>query len=84
LHAEILIQFSVSGKIAAVPDLDLTDIGLYRDGFPHDVFTELRRKDPVRWQAFPEGFADGPPTYRARSHDNPVLTAVNALPARLS
>jgi cytochrome P450 len=57
LHAEILIHFSVSGKITGVPDLDLTDIGLYRYGFPHDVFTKLRRHDPVHWQPFPAGFA---------------------------
>jgi cytochrome P450 len=36
--------------------VDLTDAGLYQDGFPHDVFVTLRRDDPVHWQAFPEGF----------------------------
>ena len=36
-------------------DLDLTDAALYQDGFPHAVFTALRRDAPVAWQAFPEG-----------------------------
>jgi cytochrome P450 len=35
------------------PVLDLLDANLYRDGFPHDLFTALRRKTPVAWQAFP-------------------------------
>jgi cytochrome P450 len=35
-------------------DLDLTDIELYRDGFPHDVFSALRCEQPVRWQPIPE------------------------------
>ncbi len=36
-------------------DVDLTDIGLYRNGFPHDVFTALRREQPVRWQPIDPG-----------------------------
>jgi cholest-4-en-3-one 26-monooxygenase len=36
--------------------VDLTDAELYRHGFPHDVFVDLRRDDPVHWQTFPEGF----------------------------
>ena len=28
-------------------DIDLTDSGLYRNGFPHDVFTTLRERAPV-------------------------------------
>jgi cytochrome P450 len=35
---------------------DLTDVDLHRDGFPHALFTELRREEPVRWQPFPAGF----------------------------
>ena len=34
--------------------LDLTDGALYRDGFPHKVFTALRRHEPVFWQPVPE------------------------------
>jgi len=36
-------------------DVDLTDAALYRNGFPHVVFTALRHHAPVKWQAFPEG-----------------------------
>ena len=37
-------------------DIDLTDATLFRQGFPHDVFTTLRRESPVLWQEFPAGF----------------------------
>jgi len=37
-------------------EIDLTDGALYAAGFPHEVFTRLRREDPVAWQEFPEGF----------------------------
>lgn len=43
------------------PSVDLTDAGLYERGFPHDVFSALRRDTPVAWQALPEG--------DERSHD---------------
>lgn len=36
-------------------EVDLTDTELYRHGFPHEVFTTLRRDDPVHWQPFPDG-----------------------------
>jgi cytochrome P450 len=35
---------------AIVPDLDLTDLELFRDGFPHGVFETLRSRSPVWWQ----------------------------------
>ena len=39
------------------PDtVDLTESTLYANGFPHEIFTTLRHEEPVRWQAFPEGF----------------------------
>ncbi len=38
-------------------DLDLTDPAVCRDGFPHGVFTRLRREAPVWWQAAPGGWA---------------------------
>ncbi len=38
----------------AIAALDLTDASLYRGGFPHAVFTRLRREAPVWWQAIPE------------------------------
>jgi cytochrome P450 len=37
-------------------DTDLTEAALYAEGFPHEVFSTLRRHEPVKWQAFPEGF----------------------------
>ncbi len=37
-------------------DVDLTESALYAKGFPHEVFTALRRFEPVKWQPFPEGF----------------------------
>jgi len=36
--------------------VDLTDSTLYANGFPHEIFTSLRHDEPVKWQAFPEGF----------------------------
>jgi cytochrome P450 len=33
------------------PRFDLTDLDLYRDGFPHEVFTWLRANAPVYWHA---------------------------------
>jgi cytochrome P450 len=40
--------------------IDLTDADLYRNGFPHEVFTTLRRHAPVKWQVLPDGFPGGP------------------------
>lgn len=36
------------------PFVDLTDAGLYRDGFPHEAFSVLRRDTPVAWQSLSE------------------------------
>ncbi|GFM19077.1 uncharacterized protein PO1_contig-044-1, partial [Mycobacterium sp. PO1] len=38
-----------------VLDVDLTDPQLYRKGFPHDVFTELRARGPVHLHPPVEG-----------------------------
>jgi cytochrome P450 len=38
-----------------VSDLDLTVSALYGNGFPHEVFTELRHRAPVFWQKVPDG-----------------------------
>jgi len=46
----------VSGNNAVVRDLDLTDARIFKQGFPHDVFTTLRREAPVYWQVFPSDF----------------------------
>lgn len=37
-------------------DLDLRDTGLFRSGFPHEIFTRLRREAPVCWHPVPRGF----------------------------
>ena len=39
----------------AVLDIDLTEPGLYRNGFPHEVFTELRHRGPVHLHPAVEG-----------------------------
>ncbi len=41
-------------------DIDLCDMALYRNGFPHDVFSELRSTDPVCWQRYPDDFPTAP------------------------
>ncbi|HXQ44297.1 MAG TPA: cytochrome P450 [Acidimicrobiales bacterium] len=33
----------------SLEDVDLTDLDLFAGGFPHDVFTRLRREAPVWW-----------------------------------
>jgi cytochrome P450 len=40
-------------RVRTLATLDLTDCALYRGGFPHPVFTRLRREAPVWWQAIP-------------------------------
>jgi cholest-4-en-3-one 26-monooxygenase len=41
------------------PPVDLTERELYRGGFPHEIFTTLRREAPVTWQEFPaHGFEE--------------------------
>ena len=42
----------------ALSNLDLTDAALFRHGFPHELFTTLRREAPVSWQAFPDGVTE--------------------------
>jgi cytochrome P450 len=37
-------------------DIDLTEGELFRHGFPHEVFTTLRREAPVWWQAAPDDY----------------------------
>ncbi|MCX7619684.1 MAG: cytochrome P450 [Acidimicrobiales bacterium] len=34
---------------ASLDAIDLTDLDLFTEGFPHEVFTELRRSAPVFW-----------------------------------
>ena len=42
--------------VSDLADLDLTDGKRYRHGFPHEIFTMLRREAPVWWQAVPDNF----------------------------
>ena len=50
-------QSSESGLAGRkLADIDLTNGELCRHGFPHDVFTKLRREAPVWWQAFRPDF----------------------------
>jgi cytochrome P450 len=37
-------------------EVDLTDSDVFRHGFPHELFTTLRRERPVFYQRFPDGF----------------------------
>jgi cytochrome P450 len=36
--------------VSDLDPIDLTDLDRFADGFPHDVFTRLRREAPVWWQ----------------------------------
>ena len=39
--------------------VDLTDLDLFAHGFPHEVFTQLRRDAPVMWHEPTEHTPDG-------------------------
>ncbi len=43
-------------QIGDLAEIDLTEAELYRNGFPHEIFTKLRREAPVYWQAIPDHF----------------------------
>jgi len=44
--------------VSDLTELDLTDAQLYRNGFPHEIFTTLRREAPVWWQAVPAALTE--------------------------
>jgi cytochrome P450 len=44
---------------ASLPEVDLTDLGAFVNGFPHAVFADLRRVAPVLWQEPTEHTPDG-------------------------
>ena len=46
-------------RAEACPEIDLTDLSRWRDGFPHEVFTRLRREAPVWWHPATETTPDG-------------------------
>jgi cytochrome P450 len=59
-----------------VRDVDLTDGRIFGHGFPHDVFTTLRRESPVYWQAFPPDFpGDHDPGFWVLSRHDDVQAA---------
>jgi cytochrome P450 len=55
--------------------LDLTRAGLYRHGFPHALFTRLRREAPVWWHAAPAGFIGNDPGFWVLSRCDDVQAA---------
>jgi cytochrome P450 len=48
--------------------VDLTDLDLFANGFPHDVFTELRRTAPVMWHGPTSHTPDGDGFWSVHSH----------------
>ena len=38
-----------------IDDIDLSERALFRRGFPHEVFSALRREAPVWWHSAPGG-----------------------------
>ncbi|MBV8774994.1 MAG: cytochrome P450, partial [Deltaproteobacteria bacterium] len=38
-----------------ISPVDLKDPELYRDGIPHQIFTQLRREAPVSWNPETDG-----------------------------
>lgn len=40
---------STVGSVSTVGTIDLLDPELYRDGWPHDLYADLRRSGPVLW-----------------------------------
>jgi cytochrome P450 len=59
----------------ALDGIDLTDLDRFADGFPHAMFTELRRTAPVWWQA-PTGHTPGGEGFWAITGHAPLLAVV--------
>lgn len=49
-------------------DVDLTDLDRFAHGFPHDVFTELRRTAPVMWHEPTKHTPDGEGFWSVHTH----------------
>jgi cytochrome P450 len=45
-----------------ISEIDLTDTDLVRNGFPHDIFTTLRREEPVKWHPVADDFTENDDT----------------------
>ena len=58
------------------PVVDLTDLDLFADGFPHDVFTTLRRDHPVFWHE-PTEHAPGGEGFWVVTRHADVLTVLH-------
>lgn len=57
-------------------NIDLTDVRHFSQGFPHHLFTQLRRESPVHWQAFPDGYpGDHDPGFWVLSRHEDVQAA---------
>jgi cytochrome P450 len=59
----------------SLDDIDLTDLDRFADGFPHDLFTELRRTAPVWWQE-PTTHTPGGEGFWAITRHTDLLTVV--------
>jgi len=56
-------------SVRAVRDIpDLTDLDLFADGFPHDVFTRLRAEAPVMWHEPTVHTPDGEGFWSVHTH----------------
>ncbi len=64
---------------AGTSDLpDLTDLGLFAQGFPHEVFRELRRTTPVWWHEPTAHTPDGEGFWVLTRHDDILAAAADA------
>ena len=57
-------------------DVDLTDLDLFADGFPHAVFDRHRREAPVHWHEPTENTPDGEGFWSVATYDE-VLTVLH-------
>ena len=58
--------------------VDLTDLGLFVDGFPDEVFTRLRAEAPVWWHAPTEHTPDGEGFWVVSAHRDVMAVAADA------
>ena len=58
--------------------LDLTDLDNFADGFPHDLFTELRRKRPVFFHEPTDRTPGGEGFWVLTRHSGVLTAAANA------
>jgi cytochrome P450 len=58
--------------------IDLTDLDLFADGFPEEVFTQLRRDAPVWWHPATEHTPDGIGFWVLSSHADVLAVAADA------